>query len=78
MINSTEARISHRLLKWAREKSALTLEEASEKMGVALECLAKWEKGDAFPNFEQLDKISELYRMPVRMFYLCELKEKIF
>jgi transcriptional regulator with XRE-family HTH domain len=72
MINSTEARISHDFLKWARERLALTLEEAADKIEVPVGRLAKWEKGKGFPTFDELTIISEVYGLPMSMFYLSE------
>lgn len=76
MVNSTEARISNKLLKWAREHEGLTLDVAAEKMEVELNLLADWESGKSFPTFDQLLKISQVYELPVRLFYLSELPPK--
>lgn len=73
MVNSTEARISNKLLKWARKHGALTLNSAAEKMEIELTLLADWENGKSFPTFDQLLKISEVYALPVQLFYLTEL-----
>lgn len=75
MVNLVEAKVTPALLKWAREHASLTLDDAAKKINVALERLAEWEKGNAYPTFDELSKISNVYRLPVAMFYLSELPD---
>lgn len=75
MINSTDARISNEVLKWARTRSNLTLEEAAEKIEVTEDRLSQWEKGKSFPTIDELFIISETYALPASMFYLSEVPD---
>lgn len=72
----TTAMINHEMLKLAREKAALTMEDAADKIEVTLSNLAKWESGEALPTFDQLLIISEAYGLPVSLFYLSEWPDK--
>lgn len=72
----TLAMINHTMLKWAREKASLTIEDAAEKVEVTLKSLKSWEEGCTSPTFEELLIISEIYGLPVSMFYLSEWPDK--
>lgn len=67
-----EANPTPAVLKWARTSSGLTPEEASRKLGIALEKLALWEDGLAKPTFAQLRKASTVYKRPLAAFYLAK------
>lgn len=73
MTNSNDARISPAILRWARERLALTIEKAADKIEVTLTALKSWEEGRGFPTIDELFIISETYSLPVSMFYLSEL-----
>lgn len=73
MSNSTDARISPAILKWARERLALNIEKAAEDMEVTTASLKSWEEGRGYPTIDELFIISEIYNLPVSMFYLSEL-----
>lgn len=72
----TLAMINYTMLKWAREKASLTLEDAANKIEVKLSSLVEWEAGRTSPTFEELLIISEIYGLPVSMFYLSEWPDK--
>jgi len=69
------ARVTPSLIKWAREHASLTLDEAAKKIEVTLERLAEWEKGKSYPTFDELLNLSDVYQIPVAMFYLSELPD---
>lgn len=71
MARSVKALVNPKLLKWAREKSSLTLPTAAEKLHITVEQLEGWEIGDAQPTFKQLLTISKTYKRPVPLFYLA-------
>ncbi len=75
MPNETDAHISHELLKWARKKSGLTLAEAAEEMEFTTATLKTWEEGKGFPTIDELFVISDVYGLPVSMFYLSEIPQ---
>ena len=68
----TVGMINHSMLKIAREKASLTIEDAADKIEVTLGNLAKWESGETFPSFDQLIIIADVYGLPVSLFYLSE------
>lgn len=63
------------MLKWGREKAPLTVAAAAEKIGVNKSLIKAWEKGTVSPTFDQLLFISEIYGLPVSMFYLSEIPD---
>jgi len=67
---AAEARPNAEILRWAREKSTLTLDVAAKKADVKPEKLAKWEVGEARPSIPQLRKLARVYKRPLAVFYL--------
>jgi len=51
-------------LKAARVNADLTIEEASQKIGISENTLINWEKNRTFPKPEQIKKICEVYNCP--------------
>lgn len=51
----------------ARINANLTQKKAAELIGVAPRTLCCWERGQTFPTTKQLEKISEVYRIPKDM-----------
>ena len=45
----------------ARVNAGLTQKEAAAMLGVSNSTLSSWEKGNSFPNAQQIEKICELY-----------------
>jgi Zn-dependent peptidase ImmA (M78 family)/DNA-binding XRE family transcriptional regulator len=60
------------LLVWARERAALSPQEAAAKIGVEVEKLTAWEAGDAQLSIPQLKKLAEIYKRPLSVFFLPE------
>lgn len=63
------------MLKWAREKAGLSLEEASKKLAFKikegdLNMVDKFERGQAVPTTKKLNEIARLYRRSLVIFYL--------
>ncbi|MBQ7862259.1 MAG: helix-turn-helix transcriptional regulator [Clostridia bacterium] len=44
-----------------RKEKNISLSEVAEKLVISSELVAKWEKGTAFPDIEQIIRLSELY-----------------
>lgn len=70
-------KIEHTILKWARETSKLSIEEAAHKLQLtdskkasAAEKLATFENGTKEPSRSLLLRMSKLYRRPLLTFYL--------
>lgn len=61
------------MLIWARERAGLSLGEAAERIGKEPEVLARWERGEAYPTYGQLEQLAEsIYRRPVALFFFPE------
>jgi Zn-dependent peptidase ImmA (M78 family)/DNA-binding XRE family transcriptional regulator len=60
------------LLVWARERAALSPQEAAAKIGVEVEKLTAWEAGDDQLSIPQLKKLAEVYKRPLSVFFLPE------
>lgn len=57
------------VLRWARMMSGLTHEEVARKAGVKPERLRMWEEDVSRPTIRQLQKLSDIYRRPLAVFY---------
>jgi Zn-dependent peptidase ImmA (M78 family)/transcriptional regulator with XRE-family HTH domain len=60
------------MLKWAREKQGLSIEQVAASDRIPSKKLAAWESGDGSPSFAQLRKLSKRYKRPMHVFYLPE------
>ena len=64
--------IKHHLITWARERQQLSLAVAAKKLGVTVDKLQDWEKGDTFPTFKQVQKIAKKFYVPLGYLFLDE------
>lgn len=72
----TDSTLNIEILEWARKKMDLTIEEVAEKINVARELLEEWEKGVSVPTHTQMMSLVDIYRIPLSMFYPCEIRNK--
>lgn len=70
-------RINHEIMKWAREKAKLSLEDAAHKLNIsdsisasAVEKLTSYESGSKTPSRSLILRMSNKYRQPLLTFYL--------
>lgn len=57
--------ITPEVLKWARQRAGLTVEDAEEHFGN----FADWEQGLSFPTYPQLEKLADTLKIPVAVFF---------
>lgn len=69
---SVAALVTPAVMKWAREKMGLRLDEAARKIGRPVEDVQGWEDGTRRPTMAQLRQASEVYKRPLAVFYLPE------
>lgn len=70
MSPSIEALANPAVLRWAREASGISAEEAAAKVPVKVEKLAAWEVGESRPTFNQLREMANIYKRPLPVFFL--------
>src|SRR4051812_18540002 len=67
-------RVNNEILRWARKRAGLSIEEAAQAIGLtganAAARLGEIEQGEREPSRRQLLKIAERYRRPILTFYL--------
>ncbi len=56
-------------LRYAREYYNVSLEEVCSKTKIKIDVLEKYEKGDDFPSYAQLEKLASYYNRPVFFFF---------
>lgn len=54
-------------LKIFRRQFGYTQEEIAEKLGVSRQAVAKWERGETFPDIENCIKLADIYETTVDM-----------
>lgn len=61
------------ILKWAREKAGYSVEDVARSFKKTAEEINRWETGESFPTYSQLEKISySLYKRPIALFFFPE------
>jgi transcriptional regulator with XRE-family HTH domain len=53
------------VLKWARERSGLSVEDAAKKFAK----FAAWETGELSPTYSQLEQLSDTLKLPIAAFF---------
>jgi Zn-dependent peptidase ImmA (M78 family) len=66
------ALVKPELLKWARDRAKVKLEDAAKAAHVQPERLQAWEDGEGTPTLGQLRELAEKYHFPLAVFYLPE------
>jgi Zn-dependent peptidase ImmA (M78 family)/transcriptional regulator with XRE-family HTH domain len=61
----TRAYVTPDALRWARETSGLTLEDAAQRADVAIEAVAAAEAGEDYLTFRQAERLADAYERPV-------------
>ncbi|MDE6728034.1 MAG: helix-turn-helix domain-containing protein [Oscillospiraceae bacterium] len=52
-------------LKYFRKKNGYTQEQVAEKIGVSRQAVAKWERGEALPDIENVVALADIYGVTV-------------
>ena len=67
-----KALITPSVIRWARERSGLSIEDAAKKIGRPKDDIINWENGTLLPSIAQARKAAEVYKRPLAVFYLPE------
>jgi Zn-dependent peptidase ImmA (M78 family)/transcriptional regulator with XRE-family HTH domain len=60
------------VLRWGRESAGLTVDDVAERLHKDAGVVRAWEAGDTRPTIRQLERLAELYKRPLVIFYLPE------
>jgi Zn-dependent peptidase ImmA (M78 family)/transcriptional regulator with XRE-family HTH domain len=71
-MSRVKALITPSVIRWARERAGLSLEDAARRIRRPVEDIKAWESGASLPSISQARKASEVYRRPLAVFYLSE------
>ena len=63
--------ITPAVLTWARERAGYSLDAASERFPR----IEKWETGETFPSYPQLESLADKFKVPVAVFFFPEPPE---
>ncbi|WP_043358334.1 XRE family transcriptional regulator, partial [Belnapia sp. F-4-1] len=67
-----KAHVKPELLRWARGRAKVKLEDAAKAANVTVERLKAWEAGEDAPTLGQLRNLAGKYQFPLAVFYLPE------
>ena len=62
--------IKNNIIKWARERSSLSIESAAKKLSIKQEVWEDWEKGVTQPTFKKIEKIAQNFYVPLGYLFL--------
>lgn len=57
--------MDHNNLKYLRKKNGYTQEQIAEKIGVSRQAVAKWERGEALPDIDNVIALAGVYEVTV-------------
>lgn len=64
------AALNPEVLKWARERAGLSLNQVATALDKTVEVVASWESGDSTPTYGQLETIAyRLFKRPLAIFF---------
>lgn len=64
--------INPKIIQWARERARYSLESVAVKFKKDVSVIEKWESGEDFPTYSQLEKLAEIYKRPLALFFFPE------
>ncbi|MEO8216120.1 MAG: helix-turn-helix transcriptional regulator, partial [Acidobacteriota bacterium] len=65
------------ILKWARERSGYSIEQAAKLIAKSPQTVIQWEGGNSAPTYVQLEKLAyKIYRRPLALFFFPEPPEE--
>lgn len=60
----------------ARVNAGLLQREASALLDINIKTLCKWERGESYPNAKQIEKMCEIYDLPIDQLDFTNLGKK--
>lgn len=64
--------VNGQILRWARESYNMSTSETAMAIGIDEQRYIKWEKGEEFPTYAKLKKISDVLHKPSALFFFPE------
>ncbi|AKV68007.1 ImmA/IrrE family metallo-endopeptidase [Microcystis panniformis] len=64
--------VNPKIIQWARERARYSLESVALKFKKDVSVIEKWESGEDFPAYSQLEKLAEIYKRPLALFFFPE------
>ena len=65
------------VLRWARERSGLSVADVARKFSKSLDAISGWEAGETSPTYVQLEKLAyQVYKRPVAIFFFPKPPEE--
>lgn len=72
-MSNTAVGINPEVLRWARERASLSLEEVARRLGKDSADIESWEDGEAAPTYIQLERLAyTVYKRPIAVFFFPE------
>ena len=68
--------INSDILKWARERSGHSIAKIAEALKKEVSIINEWESGKSAPTYVQLEKLADIYKRPIAIFFFPEPPEE--
>lgn len=68
--------INPQVLRWARERTGLSIEEVAGHFKKSPESIQSWETGSSSPSFPQLEQLAKKYKRPTALFFFSEVPQE--
>ena len=68
--------INPKILRWARRTAGYGIDDVAKRVRCPPKQVAKWEQGNAYPTYNQLEKIADYYHRPLVLFFFHEVPEE--
>lgn len=68
-MGDTELGLNPAVLSWARVHSGFAVEDVARRMRQPITRIEEWESGSRSPTYPQLEKLAEMYKRPIAVFF---------
>ena len=69
--------VNGEILRWARERAGISIENVARKLQKKASDIENWESGEACPTYKQLEKVaSTYYKRPIALFFFPKPPEE--
>jgi len=69
---SLEVPVDSKVLAWARKSIGLSPVDVSKRLGVSTDLVGRWESGHKYPTLKTLEKLANLYKRSLAVFFLSK------
>lgn len=65
--------VNGQVIKWARNLNNMSISYVASRVGKSAQDIISWEEGTDYPTYAQLEKLSDLYKKPLAVFFFPDV-----